>query len=68
MEGRGPRVDQSRSIRKAEKKLRKKRKIIQKPYERQMELAEEGKKRGKETDCPVLVRIQDVLIRAPDPP
>ena len=68
MEGRGPRVDQSRSIRKAEKKLRKKRKIIQKPYERQMELAEEGKKRGKETDRPVLVRIQDVLIRAPDPP
>ena len=40
-----------------------------KPYERQMELAERGKEKMEpKKTIAHLVRVQHVLIRAPDPP
>jgi hypothetical protein len=44
-------------------------KINQKPYERwSLHKGGREEKEKIETDRPVLIRIQDVLIRTPDPP
>lgn len=61
MERGGPSVDQSRSIRKAEKEINPK-------SMRDRWGSQKEEKRKEKTDRPALVCVQHVLIRVPDPP